>query len=130
MKQKWASNKTKNFIKECDGSKDDAYQKMKELLYMDEKADAVICGDNILSFGAMKAIQRSKLKHTKGYRTSKFDDYPLADLVEPSITSVDIDVFGLGINVANILFEVINDSTIRKQNLISTSIKQRESTLR
>ena len=118
-----------NYIKECDGTKDDAYIKTLELLSLEDIPDAIICGDNIISFGSMKAIKEKGLNIPNNIGLVSFDDYPLADLVEPSLTSIDIDVFELGVIAANTLIKMMNNPDARQQqSLLSTGINVREST--
>lgn len=117
------------YIKESSGTKQDAYEKMKELLALHNRPDAVIGGDNILCYGAMKAVKEAGLDIPNEMGIVSFDDYPLAELLEPSLTSVVIDVFGLGVMAANTLLEMLDDpKTKQTKNYIDTSIKEREST--
>jgi len=119
------------YVKEGGSSKDDGLMMMKELLELPERPDAVICGDNILSIGAMKAIKMAGLEIPDEIGILSFDNFPVADLVEPSLTTVDIDVFELGVQAANILFKLIENPAARQQqSLISTCIRVRESTMK
>ncbi len=120
-----------NFIKECDGTKQDAYKKVLELLALDDIPDSIICGDNIISFGAMKAINERGLTIPDDIGLVSFDDYPLAELVEPSLTSIEIDVFELGTIAANTLIKILNNpKAMKQQSLLSTGINVRESSQR
>ena len=117
----------------CEGAatKDEGYKLMKQLIKLPQPPDAVICGDNVLSIGAMKAINEAKLNIPKDIGILSFDNMPIADLVEPSLTTVDIDVFEMGVQAANILFKIIDNPEARQQqSMISTCIKMRESTRR
>lgn len=117
------------YIKESNGTKQDAYQKMKELLALDNRPDAVIGGDNILCYGAMKAVKEAGLRIPDQIGIVSFDDYPLAELLEPSLTSVVIDVFELGVLAADTLLSMLDDPESKQQQYyIPTRIKEREST--
>jgi LacI family transcriptional regulator len=60
-----------------------------------------------------------------------FDNFPIADLAEPSLTTVDIDVFEMGAQAASMLFKRIDNPSAREQqSLIATRIEMRESTAR
>jgi DNA-binding LacI/PurR family transcriptional regulator len=119
------------YIKVCDGTKQDAYKKMNKMISMDAKLDAVICGDNIITYGVMKAVFESKKNIPNDIGIVSFDRYPLATLVEPSITTVDIDVFQLGELAANLLLKLIeNPAMSQQQSLISTCVEIRDSTRR
>jgi DNA-binding LacI/PurR family transcriptional regulator len=77
----------------------------------------------------MKAIKSADLNIPQDIGVMSFDNFPIADLIEPSLTTIDIDVFELGIQAANILFKLIDNPNARQQqSLISTRIEIREST--
>ncbi len=122
---------SERYIKECNGSKQDAYLKMRELIDMRERPDAVIGGDNIICFGAMKALAEAGLAIPGDTGVLSFNDYPLAELTEPPLTSVVIDVFELGVRAAEMLLDMMDDpGAERRQGYIPTRIKARESTNR
>lgn len=119
------------YVRVGNTTKNDGHQWMKQLIQLPQPPDAVICSDNILSVGAMKAIGEANLNIPKDIGILSFDNMPIADLVEPSLTTVDIDVFELGVQAANILFKLIDNPEARQQqSLISTCIRMRESTRR
>jgi DNA-binding LacI/PurR family transcriptional regulator len=116
---------------ECEDSKADAYSVMKELLSLDERPDAVVCGDNVISMGVIKAVHELGLTIPADFGLVSFDRYPLAELVEPSLTTVDIDVFHLGELAAESLMALLKTPhSSHVQSLVSTRIEQRESTAR
>ncbi len=79
----------------------------------------------------MKAIKENGLTIPNDVGLVSFDDYPLAELLEPSLTSIDIDVFELGVIAANTLIKMLNNpDTRQQQSLLSTGINVRESTQR
>jgi DNA-binding LacI/PurR family transcriptional regulator len=119
------------YVREGGGTKDDGERMMLELLSLPRRPDAVICSDNILSMGAMKAVRAAGLAIPGDFGLVSFDNYPIAELVEPRLTTVDIDVFEMGVQAANILFKLMENPVARQQqSLISTCIQARESTLR
>ena len=119
------------YVLEGKSSKGDGFELMLQLLKLPQRPDAVICSDNILSMGAMKAIKNANLRIPEDVGVLSFDNVPIAELLEPSLTTVDIDVFELGVQAANILFKLIdNPSARQQQSLISTCIEARESTMR
>lgn len=118
-----------SLIAECDNSKGGAYIEMSRLLELSSPPDAVICGDNIISMGAMKAISKKNLTIPRDIGIVSFDNYPIAELVEPTLTTIDIDVHQMGVEAAKlILKQTENPSANHQVSLISTSIQIREST--
>lgn len=119
------------YIQEGNSSKNDGFETMRRLLGLPQPPDAVICSDNVLCMGAMKAVKNANLLIPDDVGVLSFDNFPIAELLEPSLTTVDIDVFELGVQAANILFKLIDNPEARQQqSLISTCIEERESTLR
>jgi DNA-binding LacI/PurR family transcriptional regulator len=119
------------YVQEGSSTKNDGFEMMHKLLSLTRRPDAVICSDNILCMGAMKAIKEAQLLIPVDVGVLSFDNFPIAELLEPSLTTVDIDVFELGVQTANILFKLIDNPAARQQqSLISTCIVTRESTMR
>lgn len=121
---------TKNLVAECGNTKDDGYHNMKKLLNGVLIPDAVICADNIMSIGVIKAIQEAGLSIPENIGIISFDNQQIAELSYPTITTVNVEVFELGFQSAELLFELIeNPQTRDKGLLISTKIEKRESTI-
>lgn len=120
-----------NYVKEGESTKQSGFNMMNELMHLSEPPEAVICGDNIICVGVMKAIKDNGLDIPQDIGLISFDNFPIAELVEPALTTVDIDVFDLGVQAADILFRLIdNPETRQQQSLISTRIEVRESTVK
>jgi len=104
---------------------------MGTLLSLDDRPDAVICTDSIMSLGVLKAIQKAGLSVPNDIGIVSFDNYPVADLADPPLTTVDVDVYELGVQTANMLFKLIDNPLSRQQQtLIATEIQAKESTMR
>jgi LacI family transcriptional regulator len=81
--------------------------------------------------GAIKAIFEKKLNIPRDVGLVSFDNYPIAELLEPTLTTVDIDVYEMGVEAAKLLMRLIETPSARHQNsLISTSIQVRESSVK
>ncbi len=116
---------------ECGNSKDDGYHNMKKLLNGPVIPDAVICADNIISIGVIRAIQEAGLSIPEDIGIISFDNQQIAELSYPTITTVNVDVYELGYQSAKLLFELIENPQTRYQGLlISTKIEERESTIK
>ena len=114
---------------ESGNSKEDGYHVMKKLLASGNKVDAVICADNTLSVGVIKAIREKELPIPNEIGVVSFDNSQIAELLEPSISTVNIDVFELGLQSANLLFRLMeNPKASGQEILISTNIEERETT--
>ena len=81
--------------------------------------------------GILKAIQTAGLSVPKDVGIVSFDNFPIADLADPPLTTVDVDVYELGVQTAQMLFKMIENPLSRQQQtLIATEIQARESTKR
>ena len=93
--------------------------------------DAVICSDDRLALGALRAARQLGLRVPEQFGIISCDNTPLTELAETPITSVDVDTFALGVQAAQILIEQIEDpQTSLRQILLSTKLIERASTMR
>lgn len=116
-------------VKEGSNSRDDGYRMMKELLSGNDVPDAVICADNLMSIGAIRAIQEFGLSIPQDISLLSFDSTQIAEIMYPNISTINVDVYELGVRSAKLLFESIENPDIREQEvLISTNVEERETT--
>lgn len=108
--------------------KENGYTSMNKLLKGESRPDSVIYTNNISAFGAMKAIKENGYKIPEEIGVVSFDNFPVAELSEPNMTTVDIDVIDLGIQVAAMLLREIELPSQSKQNsLLSVKLISRGS---
>jgi len=120
-----------NLVIEGRNSKDDGYRMMKELLSNSDYPDSVICADNLMSVGAIRAIQESGLSIPKDISLISFDNSQIAEITYPTISTINVDVLELGLQSAKLLFEIIENPGTRYQEiLISTNVEERETTFK
>ncbi len=91
--------------------------------------DGIVCTDNAVAFGVVRALQQANIAVPEQIQVITFDNTPISELSTPKLSAVDIDVFQLGRQAANILLSSIEDATNSVQNsLIQVAIVLREST--
>lgn len=87
-------------------STDEATDVVHDLLALDDPPTAIFTARNILSTGVVRALAE------RGARRSValvgFDDFPLADLLDPPLTVIRQDVQRIGKEVAELLFDRID----------------------
>ena len=77
----------------------------------------------------VRALQEANRSVPQQIQVITFDNTPISELSTPKLSAVDIDVFQLGRQAANILLSSIEDASNSVQNsLIQVSIVSREST--
>lgn len=113
-------------------SKDDGYRMMLELLKdQDDLPDSVICADNLMSVGAIRAIKEAGLSIPENISLISFDNSQIAEIMYPTISTIDVDVYQLGVQSARLLFDLIENPGAREQELlISTDVLERETTFK
>ena len=79
---------------------------MHELLALDDPPTAIFTARNILSTGAVRALAERGLR--RDVALVGFDDFPLADLLDPPLTVIRQDVARIGKTVADLLFDRID----------------------
>lgn len=116
-------------IIECESKEETVVSKVKELLSREDKPDSIICTNNIMAFHVLKGLRKEGIKIPQEIGVMTFDNYPLAEYMEPALSVIDIDTFKLGEQAATALFAKIkNEENNMKNTLISTQIIAREST--
>jgi LacI family transcriptional regulator len=103
-----------------------AESRVMELLYRPNPPTALFTSQNLITIGAVRALRRLHLHHTVAL--IGFDDFPLADLLEPAVTVIAQDPAQMGRSAAQILFRRIDgDTTPPGEHWIPTALVRRGS---
>lgn len=94
---------------------DNGYDLMKRLLDQGEVPTGVIACDDLLAFGAIKAITDRGLRVPEDIAVAGINNVPLADYHNPPLTSVKINAFSLGTKAFEMLQTII-ESEIKSFN--------------
>jgi LacI family transcriptional regulator len=97
-----------------------------ELLAGSSPPTALFSGQNLVTIGTVRALRAAGLQH----RTALigFDDFPLADLLEPGITVIAQDPAAIGKLATEILFRRINgDTSPVQEHVVPTRLIERAS---
>ncbi|MCP2196900.1 LacI family DNA-binding transcriptional regulator [Lentzea flava] len=81
----------------------------KELLDLGTPPTALFTAQNLVTVGSMRVLRARGLQHRVAL--IGFDDFPLADMLEPGITVVRQDVPGIGRKAAELIFARIDGDT-------------------
>ena len=117
-----------DFIIESDGTQEAAYRIAVSFLQKTSPPDAFLCSDNTIAFGILKAVKSLERAIPQEIGIVTFDNYPLAQYTEPSLTSIDVDTYLLGEHAAFVLLKTIENETNIQHILVGTKLFQREST--
>lgn len=81
-----------------------------ELLNRADPPTALFAAQNLVTIGVARALRCRRLEHTVA--VVGFDDFPLADLIDPGMTVIAQDPTAIGRLAATVLFDRINGSDI------------------
>ena len=81
----------------------------RKLLASSRPPTALITGQNLVTIGAFRALRRQRLH--KKIALVGFDDFPLADLLDPGITVIAQDPAAIGRTAAGIVFRRLDGDT-------------------
>lgn len=78
--------------------KEEGYLFTQSLLQSQQKRpQAIICENNTLALGVIKAIHEWNLRIPEDIAILTFDVYPYSSIIEPKLTIIDINVYDMGI---------------------------------
>lgn len=99
---------------------------MYELL--DEKPSAVFVASDTVALGALRALRGQGVRVPHDLALMGFDDIPLAEFIDPPLSTVRLPAFDLGWGAAEKLIGLINgDENARADTLLDTELVIRES---
>jgi LacI family transcriptional regulator len=97
-------------------STDEATRATHALLSLDDPPTAIFAGRNILSTGGVRGLAERGLR--REVALVGFDDFPLADLLDPPLTVIRQDVSRIGKTVADMLFQRIDGNTSPPRHVV------------
>lgn len=116
-------------IIECGSEGTDIEKALKNVLLKNTETDSIICTNNTVAYHVLKELKRQKRRVPDDIGVVTFDNYPLAEYMEPPLTVVDVDTYKLGEAAAVALFNMIKEQKSKtEQKLLETRILEREST--
>lgn len=95
------------YIRRDVGSAHESENAIADMLSRELPPTAFFCAQNLITMGAVRALQHHGLQHRKAL--IGFDDFALADLLDPAVAVVAQDPRVIGQQAARLLFERMND---------------------
>lgn len=104
------------------------YQAMGELLALAEPPSATFIASDEVAVGALAALHEQSLAVPEQMAIVGFDDIPLARYLVPSLTTVRLPAYELGVRAADMLIKTIEGEEIAERKvLLNTQLIIRES---
>jgi LacI family transcriptional regulator len=116
----------------CDFNQQYAYEATKELIAMKHRPDAIFTISDRMAIGAILAIKEKGLQMPKDIGLVGFNNEPIASLVTPSISSVEMYAFEIGKATAKLFIEMLHseEDMSEREIVIKPKLVVRESSLR
>jgi LacI family transcriptional regulator len=101
---------------------------MTKLLQLSPQPTAVFVASDTVALGALQALRYSGRRVPDDIALVGFDDVPLAEFIDPPLTTVRLPAFGLGWGAADLLIRAIDQEDIRQRSiLLETKLVVRKS---
>lgn len=105
------------------------YNAAKKLIEQKNPPTAIVAADDLMAFGAMRAIKAQGLSIPDDISIIGFNDTPLASYVDPPLSSMQIFVYELGYNASETLINQLEEADGHKKHIIiPASLRARLST--
>lgn len=93
--------------------------------------DSIICENNIVAFHVLQVLKKMGKRIPEDVGIITFDNYPLAQYMDPALTVVDVDTYKMGEEAAKFLFKKIKHQPLECTHYrIPTQIIARNSTIK
>jgi DNA-binding LacI/PurR family transcriptional regulator len=96
-------------------------------LALAEKPDAIFAADDIMAYGAIRALKKHGLKVPEDIAVVGFDNSQLAEMIEPPLTTVNHPVMDIGKKAAEVLMDIVDGKKVTGQVVIRPELVVRES---
>jgi LacI family transcriptional regulator len=100
---------------------------LRELLARAPDVTAVMCGNDVLAIGALRAAREMGLRVPEDISITGFDDIDIATLAEPSLTTVHVPHREMGRRAAQMLLSMLAGGRERPRHELHTSLAIRRS---
>lgn len=105
-------------------------QAIHELMAMENSPTGLVVTDDLSALNALIVLREKNIKVPDHVSIISFNNTQLTNFTNPTLTSVDTQIFQLGYESARCLIEEIKDpSQFKKRIIIPTTIVERKSTL-
>ncbi len=97
-----------SLIIECEYLSNNGYDLMQRIDFQEKRPTGIIACDDFVAFGIIKFLNEQGIKVPEDIIVAGFNNVALSEYFVPSLTSVEVNAFQLGIQAFELLFESIN----------------------
>lgn len=106
-------------------------QAMRTLMERHPDLDGVFVGNDTMAIGALKELHQMGISVPEQVAICGFDGIPIAQMIEPELTTIEQPIYELGKQAAQMLIERIEGTgVVKKQIQLTVQLKIRDSTQR
>lgn len=91
---------------------EEGYEEARKLIALNKKITAVICANDLVAFGAMKAFYEAGLRMPEDVSVMGFDGIDLAKYSQPSLTTMALDQYEFGRKAFEMLYAYMKQGTV------------------
>lgn len=95
------------------------YDKTMEMLQKKEKFDGIFCYNDLIAYGAIKALKEKKVKIPQEVSIVGYDDIRFSRLIEPELTTVKVHKFEMGYQAFQMIYK-----RIKSKNKVNSSTRK------
>ena len=118
-----------NLVTEGDFTIESGITCTEKLLAENNDIDAIFAVCDAAAFGAMKVLKKKRIKIPDQISVAGFTNEPMAELMEPALTTVKQPIYEVGETASKLLFAQLNDPDLPAELcVLDTTIEVREST--
>lgn len=119
----------RDYLVEAEFSRESAREEMEKLLNLKEPPTAVIVTDDVMAFGVIDTIKKHGLRIPQDMEIISFNNISLSEYSNPSLTSVDINVYKLGYEAGKLIIEKIKGKEDKDRVIVPTKVIYRQSSI-
>ncbi len=97
---------------------EEAGSMVERLLGLERPPTAVMCGNDLLAIGAIRAARERGLRVPEDLAVTGFNDFAFSGLVEPAITTVHVPGYEIGRTAAELLIDFLNGAEIAAPHVV------------
>lgn len=99
-----------------DSSREAAHQSTLNLLSSATPPEAIICENNLIALGVSRAIEHAGKKVPQEIAFLTFDRYPYTNIIDPTPTVIDIDVYDMGVQAGSTIARKLENPALLVQS--------------
>lgn len=88
-----------------------------------DRPDALFVGNDTMAIGALLALQEDGLRCPEDVAIVGFDDVPIASLVRPALTTLRVDIVGIGRRALDRLVGLMRDKTAEPAEAVHETVR-------